>query len=67
MRDLIKGAVICTVISGIVTVSVSALTSLGGEPEYSIVRAIRADRSTEATSSRCAPAELRCLPSESGS
>jgi hypothetical protein len=69
MRDLIKGAALGAVISAVVTVGVSALISLGGEPEHSMVRAIRADRATAAANPRCAPRHVKmpCLQSDSGS
>lgn len=59
MKDLIKGAMIGAVIATAVTGSVSALISLGGEPEDSIVRAIRA----AAGNPRCAPKPIKmpCL------
>jgi hypothetical protein len=62
MKDLIKGAMIGAVIATVVTGSVSALTSLGGEPEHSIVRALRADRAA-AENPRCAPKPIKmpCL------
>jgi hypothetical protein len=43
MNDLIKGAMMGAAIATVVTAAVSALTSLGGEPEHSIVRAVRAE------------------------
>jgi hypothetical protein len=69
MRDLIKGAALGAVTSAVVTVGVSALISLGGEPEHSMVQAIRADRTTAAANPRCAPRQLKmpCLQSDSGS
>ena len=38
MRDMIKSTLIGAVIATVVTASVSALITLGGEPEHSIVR-----------------------------
>jgi hypothetical protein len=69
MRDLIKGAAIGAVISAVVPVGVSALISLGGEPEHSMVQAIRADRTSTAANPRCAPRPVKmpCLQSSSGS
>ncbi len=69
MRDLIKGAVIGAVVSVVVTVGVSNLISLGGEPEHSIVRAIRADPAPAPANPRCAPRQLKmpCFQSGSGS
>ena len=60
MKDLIKGTIINTVIATMVTTSVSALTSLGGEPELGILRASRA--AAEANP-RCAPRPVKmpCL------
>jgi hypothetical protein len=66
MRDLIRGAVIGAVISAVVTVG--ALTSLGGEPEHNIIRAMRADRAPAAANPRCAPRQVKmpCFQSDSG-
>jgi hypothetical protein len=65
MRDLIKGAVICAVVSAVVTVGVTALIGLCGEPEHSIIRTIRTDREAPATETdpRCAPVFIKmpCL------
>ena len=44
MRDLIKDVLIGAVIATVVGGSVSALTTLGGEPEHSIVRSISQSR-----------------------
>jgi len=62
MKDLIKSAMFAAVIATVVTGSVSTLTSLGGEPEHSIVRAIRA----AAENSRCAskPIGMPCLQAD---
>ena len=69
MRDLIKAVLIGAVVSAVVTVGVSALISLGGEPEHSMVQAIRADRTAAAANPRCAPRPVKmpCLQNESGS
>ena len=69
MRDLMKTVLIGAVVSAVVTVSVSALISLGGEPEHSMVQAIRADRTAAAANPRCAPRHVKmpCLQSGSGS
>jgi hypothetical protein len=69
MRDLIKGVVIGAVISAVVTVSVSSLITLGGEPEHSLVPAIQSDRAAGTTNPRCAPVQLKmpCFQSDSGS
>jgi hypothetical protein len=66
MRDLIKGVVIGAVMSAVVTVSVSSLITLGGEPEHSLARAIQSDRAPDP---RCAPVQLKmpCFHSDSGS
>ena len=63
MKDLIKGAMIGAVIATVVTGSVSALISLGGEPEHSIVRAVRADRAAVTANPLCAPRPIKmpCL------
>lgn len=63
MRDLIKGALIRVAIATMVAAAVSTLTSVGGEPEYSIVRSIRAERAPAATNPRCAPRPIKmpCL------
>jgi len=63
MKDRIKGAMIGAVIATVVTGSVSALTSLGGEPEHSIVRATRGDRAAATGNPRCAPKPVKmpCL------
>jgi len=69
MRDLIKGAVIGAVVSAIVTVSVNSLIGLGGEPEHSMVRAIRGDHAAGAANPRCALRQVKmpCFQSASGS
>jgi len=69
MRDLIKGAVFGAVVSAVVTVGVSALIGLGGEPEHSIVRTMRGDRAPAAANPRCALRQVKmpCFQSASGS
>ena len=66
MRDLIKATVFGAVVAAVVTVGVSALISLGGEPEHSMVRA---DRAAAAANPRCARRQLSmpCFQSDSGS
>jgi hypothetical protein len=63
MRDLIKGALIGVAIASVVAAAVSTVTSLGGEPEYSIVRSIRAERAAATANPRCAPRPINmpCL------
>jgi hypothetical protein len=63
MRNLIKGALIRFAIATVVAAGVSTLTSLGGEPELSIVRAVRADRAAAEANPRCAPRPIKmpCL------
>jgi hypothetical protein len=63
MRDLIKGALIRVAIATVVAAGVSTLTTLGGEPEYSIVRAVRGDRAAAEANPRCAPRPVKmpCL------
>ena len=69
MRDLIKATVFGAVVAAVVTVGVSALTNLGGEPQHSMARATRADRAAAAANPRCARRQLRmpCFQSDSGS
>jgi hypothetical protein len=57
MRNLIKGALIRVAIATMVAAGVSNLTSLGGEPEHSVVRA------AAAANPRCAPRPIKmpCL------
>ena len=63
MRDLIKGAMIGAAIATVVTAGVSTVTSLGGEPEHSIVRSIRAARAAATANPLCAPRPVKmpCL------
>ena len=63
MRDLIKGALIRVAIATVVAAGVSTLTSLPGEPEHSIVRAVRGDRTAAEANPRCAPRPIKmpCL------
>jgi hypothetical protein len=70
MKDFLKSVVFGAVVCAVVTLSVLALGSLGGEPEQSLVRAILADRATAAAaaaSPRCAPGQMPCFQSDSGS
>ncbi|HYA46512.1 MAG TPA: hypothetical protein VEF92_03075 [Burkholderiales bacterium] len=59
MKDLIKGAMIGTVIATAVTAAVTTLISLGGEPEHSIVRSIRAETANPLCAPR--PVKMPCL------
>jgi hypothetical protein len=63
MRDLIKGALIRVAIATVVATGVSTLTSLPGEPEYSIVRSIRGEGAAVEANPRCAPRPVKmpCL------
>jgi hypothetical protein len=63
MNNLIKSVLIGAAVATAVTAAVSALTSLGGEPEYSIVRGIRAERAAATANPRCAPRPIKmpCL------
>lgn len=63
MRDLIKGALIRVAIAAVVAAGVSTVTGLGGEPEHSIVRAVRGDRTAAVANPRCAPRPIKmpCL------
>jgi hypothetical protein len=69
MRDLIKGAVFGAVVSAVVTAGVSGMINLGGEPEHSMVRAIRGDHAAAAANPRCALRQVKmpCFQSGSGS
>jgi hypothetical protein len=60
MRNLIKSVLIRAAVAAVVTASVSGLTSLPGEPEYSIVRGIREGA---AANPLCAPhpVKMPCL------
>lgn len=62
MRDLIKGALIRVAVAGFVAAGVSTLTG-PGESEYSVVRAVRAERAAAAANPRCAPRPIKmpCL------
>jgi hypothetical protein len=53
MSNLIKGALIRVAIATVVALGVSTLTSLGGEPEHSIVRA------AAVANPRCAPRPIK--------
>jgi len=66
MRNLIKSALIRAAIAAVVTAGVSALTSLPGEPEYSIVRGIREGAAATANP-LCAPHPIKmpCLQPDS--
>jgi len=63
MRDLIKGALIRVAIAAMIGAAVTSVTGLGGEPEYSIVRAIRGDRAAAEANPRCTPRPIKmpCL------
>lgn len=63
MRNLIKGALIRVAIAAVVAAGVNNLTSLGGEPEHSIVRAVRGERAAAEANPRCAPRPIKmpCL------
>ena len=63
MRNLIKGVLIRAAIAAVVTAGVGALTSLPGEPEYSIVRSIRSGQAASAANPLCAPHPIKmpCL------
>lgn len=65
MNNLIKSVLIGAAIAAAVTAAVSALTGLAGEPEYSIVRGIRAERAAVTANPLCAPMPIKmpCLQS----